>query len=78
MSKTKTNLELLAQTAIMMRYMPDLFDEGCRRAADNVAKLDNESIAVLAGARPLSQCERYSSDFASPGEAGPAAKTNTP
>jgi hypothetical protein len=32
-----------------MRYTPDLFDEACKRAAENLDKLDNETLALLAG-----------------------------
>lgn len=42
----KTPAELLAQMDALMRYAPDLFDEGVRKAADKVGR-DEVDLATL-------------------------------
>ncbi len=49
MSKPKSRLELLAEFAARIRNTPDLFNDLCLQAAENLETLDNETLAVLAG-----------------------------
>lgn len=47
MTSPKTRAQLLATVAARMRYTPDLFDEACKMAADNIHKLDDATLALL-------------------------------
>jgi hypothetical protein len=49
MTSPKTRAQLLAEFAARMKYTPDLLDETCKRAADNVDQLDDATLALLAG-----------------------------
>ena len=49
MASPKTRAQLLAAVAARLKYTPDLFDQACRMAADNVDRLDDATLALLAG-----------------------------
>lgn len=46
-SPKKTRAQLLAEIAARMKYTPDLFDKACKRAAENVDKLDPAALTLL-------------------------------
>jgi hypothetical protein len=49
MTSPKSRTALLAEMAARMMHTPALFDEACKRAAENIDKLDEATLAKLAG-----------------------------
>ena len=53
MTDPKTRAQLLAAVAARMKNTPNLLDQACRMAAENVDKLDDATLALLAGPKRL-------------------------
>ena len=49
MTNPQTRAQLLAAVAARMKYAPDLFDQACKMGAASVDKLDDATLALLAG-----------------------------
>jgi ABC-type transporter Mla MlaB component len=57
MNKKIAPAQLLAKIAGQMKYTPDLFDQTCERAAENIDKIDSATLAVLLGPQRLTQAK---------------------